>query len=122
MAPERIQHYGDQLYAAWLAGMTVAPLRECEPDISLDDAYRIQQRFVERRVTAGETIVGKKIGVTSKPVQDFLGVFQPDFGQLTSGMIYRDGEIIEPLGRFRASPIGAAWKENEIYITARYKF
>ncbi len=29
---------------------------------------------------------------------------------------------IEPLGRFRAGPIGAAWKENEIYITARYKF
>jgi hypothetical protein len=29
---------------------------------------------------------------------------------------------IEPLGRFRAGPIGAAWKENEIYVTARYKF
>jgi hypothetical protein len=29
---------------------------------------------------------------------------------------------IEPLGRFRAGPIGAAWKENELYITARYKF
>jgi hypothetical protein len=29
---------------------------------------------------------------------------------------------IEPLGRFRAGPIGAAWKENEIYISARYKF
>lgn len=29
---------------------------------------------------------------------------------------------IEPLGRFRAGPIGAAWKENELYITMRYKF
>jgi hypothetical protein len=29
---------------------------------------------------------------------------------------------IEPLGRFRAGPIGAAWKENEIYVTLRYKF
>lgn len=29
---------------------------------------------------------------------------------------------IEPLGRFRAGPIGAAWKENEIYATLRYKF
>jgi hypothetical protein len=29
---------------------------------------------------------------------------------------------LEPLGRFRAGPIGAAWKENELYVTARYKF
>ncbi len=29
---------------------------------------------------------------------------------------------IEPLGRFRAGPIGAAWKENEMYVTLRYKF
>ncbi len=94
MTPEKIQHYGDQLYAAWLARMTVPPLLEREPDITLDDAYRIQRRFVDRRVAAGETIVGKKIGVTSKPVQDFLGVFQPDFGQLTSGMVHQDGDTI----------------------------
>jgi 2-oxopent-4-enoate/cis-2-oxohex-4-enoate hydratase len=94
MTPEKIQHYGDQLYAAWLARMTVPPLLEREPDITLDDAYRIQRRFVDRRLAAGETIVGKKIGVTSKPVQDFLGVFQPDFGQLTSGMVHQDGDTI----------------------------
>ena len=29
---------------------------------------------------------------------------------------------LEPLGRFRAGPIGAAWKENELYVTLRYKF
>lgn len=29
---------------------------------------------------------------------------------------------IEPLGRFRAGPIGTAWKENEIFFTARYQF
>ena len=29
---------------------------------------------------------------------------------------------LEPLGRFRAGPIGAAWKENEVYFTMRYKF
>lgn len=29
---------------------------------------------------------------------------------------------LEPLGRFRAGPIGAAWKENEVFFTMRYKF
>ena len=94
MNEEKIQHHGDALYEAWRARRTIPPLLEQEPDITLDDAYRIQQRYVARRVQAGETIVGKKIGVTSKPVQDFLGVFQPDFGQLTSGMVYQEGDTL----------------------------
>jgi 2-keto-4-pentenoate hydratase len=46
---------------------------------------------VARRVAAGEKVIGKKIGATSKPVQDFLGVYQPDFGILLSGMVYTEG-------------------------------
>ena len=91
----KIKQYGDELYLAWLTRSTVPPLLQREPEITIEDAYKIQLRMVERRVQAGETIVGKKIGVTSKPVQDFLGVFQPDFGQLTSGMVYQEGETID---------------------------
>lgn len=29
---------------------------------------------------------------------------------------------VEPLGRFRAGPIGAAWKEDEVFATVRYAF
>jgi hypothetical protein len=47
-----------------------------------------------RRLAAGETVIGKKIGVTSKAVMDMLGVYQPDFGQLTDGMVYNEGEAI----------------------------
>ena len=95
MDDNKITQYGDELYEAWLARRTVPPLREREPDITIEDAYRIQERFVARRVAAGETIVGKKIGATSKPVQDFLGVYQPDFGMLTSGMVYQEGDTID---------------------------
>ncbi len=95
MNQEKIQKYGDELYEAFLCQSTLQPLLEREPEITIEDAYNIQLRFVQRRVDAGEKIVGKKIGVTSKPVQDFLGVFQPDFGQLTSDMVYAEGEIID---------------------------
>jgi len=95
MDDNKIEQYGDELYDCWRTRRTVAPLREREPDITIGDAYRIQERFVARRVAAGETIVGKKIGATSKPVQDFLGVYQPDFGMLTSGMVYREGDTID---------------------------
>jgi 2-oxopent-4-enoate/cis-2-oxohex-4-enoate hydratase len=95
MAVETIERYGDELYQALVTRTTVAPLREREPDITLGDAYLIQQRMIARRLQAGETIVGKKIGVTSKAIQDYLGVFQPDFGQLTSSMLYQEGDTID---------------------------
>jgi 2-oxopent-4-enoate/cis-2-oxohex-4-enoate hydratase len=95
MENKQIQFYGDELYAAWRERRTVPPLLQREPTLTLQDAYRIQLQFIQRRLDAGETIVGKKIGVTSKPVQEFLGVFQPDFGQLTDGMVYQEGQAVD---------------------------
>ncbi len=94
MRPDAIRRLGDELYDALVARRTVAPLTEREPDITVEDAYAIQSRMVSRRLEAGERIIGKKIGVTSKPVQDLLGVYQPDFGQLTSGMVCDEGEPV----------------------------
>ena len=91
----KIKHYGDELYEAFVKHSPVRPLLEREPDITIEDAYKIQEHFVARRVAAGERIIGKKIGATSKPVQDFLGVYQPDFGMLTSGMVYQEGDTID---------------------------
>jgi len=94
MNPQDIRQYGDELYEALVSRRAVAPLTERQPEITLDDAYRIQLRMIERRLANGETIVGKKIGVTSKAVQDMLKVYQPDFGQLTSAMVYHEGQPI----------------------------
>ncbi len=94
MDPKKIEHYGDELYQALIGRTPVDPLTDREPGITLEDAYRIQLRMIQRRVDAGETIVGKKIGVTSKVVMDMLKVNQPDFGQMTSGMVLNEGEPI----------------------------
>ena len=94
MDKARIQHYGDELYAALLERKAVDPLTDREPSITIEDAYQIQLRMIQRRLDGGETIVGKKIGVTSKVVMDMLGVNQPDFGQMTSGMVFNEGEAI----------------------------
>jgi 2-oxopent-4-enoate/cis-2-oxohex-4-enoate hydratase len=74
---------------------TVPPLRDRVDGLTLADAYRIASRFVERRVNAGETVVGKKIGLTSEAVQTQFGVYEPDFGQLLSGMAHHDGAVID---------------------------
>ncbi len=86
---------GDELYEALEARRTLEPLTDRHPDISIDDAYAIQQRMMKRRLEAGERVVGKKIGVTSQAVMNMLGVYQPDFGWLTDAMLYNEGQAIE---------------------------
>ena len=95
MDESRINALGDELYEALRTQTTVAPLTDREPDLTLEDAYHISLRMLNRRLeTDGERIVGKKIGVTSAPVQEMLGVFQPDFGFLTDAMVCEDGAEI----------------------------
>jgi 2-oxopent-4-enoate/cis-2-oxohex-4-enoate hydratase len=94
MNPELINTLGDELFDALKGCKVVEPLTSRFPEIGIDDAYAIQQRLNARRIEAGEVIIGKKIGVTSKAVMDMLGVYQPDFGMLTDGMVYNEGEAI----------------------------
>jgi 2-oxopent-4-enoate/cis-2-oxohex-4-enoate hydratase len=89
-----ITQLGDELYTALTGCQTLAPLSTRHPEITIEDAYHIQQRMLARRIEGGEKIVGKKIGVTSKAVQNMLNVHQPDFGYLLDGMIYNEGESI----------------------------
>lgn len=95
MTPEKIQTYGDMLYQALVDQQPIAAITDQEPDLTIEDAYYIQQRMVHRRLEKGETVIGKKIGVTSRAVQEMLGVYQPDFGQLLSNMIYSEGEPVQ---------------------------
>jgi 2-oxopent-4-enoate/cis-2-oxohex-4-enoate hydratase len=94
MNPETLTLLGDELYDALTKRRVVDPLTSRHPDMTIEDAYRVQQRMVGRRLEAGEKSVGKKIGVTSKAVMDMLNVRQPDFGWLLDGMIYNEGEAI----------------------------
>lgn len=87
--------HGEQLYRALRERRTLAPLIERDPSLTIDDAYAISLDFLARRLADGERVVGKKIGVTSKAVQDMLGVHQPDFGFLTDWMNVDDEIDVE---------------------------
>jgi len=93
VSEERTARLAGELYAALRERRVVAPLIERHPDLTIDDAYAISLGFLARRRADGERVVGKKIGVTSKAVQDMLGVHQPDFGFLTNWM--QTGEMID---------------------------
>ncbi len=95
MDQQQITQLGDELYQALSERKTIEPLTSRGFDITIEDAYHIQQRMIARRVEKGERVIGKKIGVTSKAVMNMLGVHQPDFGYLLDGMVYNEGESIE---------------------------
>ncbi|MCY1283848.1 2-hydroxypent-2,4-dienoate hydratase [compost metagenome] len=98
-----IDQLGDELYQALRRREAVAPLTGRGFDIGIDDAYHISLRLLERRLADGERVIGKKIGVTSKAVQNMLDVHQPDFGYLTDAMVFNSGEAM-PISRLLMQP------------------
>jgi len=77
------------------AKRTLAPLVSSRyPRFTIDDAYRIQMKLMERKIEAGEKVVGKKVGLTSKIMQAKFGTNEPDFGFITDRMVIAEGEPI----------------------------
>ena len=85
-SPDAIQAAVDRLADAVSTRVPCAAVRDLIGTDDLPAAYAVQQGLVERRLAAGATVVGRKIGATSKAVQDQLGVDQPDFGYLLDEM------------------------------------
>lgn len=88
------QDLADELWQADRHATSVAPLTDRHPDLALDDAYAIQTINIERRTSSGERVIGRKVGLTSRPMQEMLGVDEPDFGVLTDRMMVEDGDLI----------------------------
>lgn len=64
------------------------------PDMDLDDAYAIQQAWVDLQLAAGARLVGHKIGLTSKAMQASMQIDEPDFGALLDDMVFDDGATL----------------------------
>jgi 2-keto-4-pentenoate hydratase len=77
----------------------VPPLVQTFPGIDVVDSYEIQLLNIRRRLAAGATIHGHKVGLSSKAMQDMMGVDEPDYGHLLSDMVYTEQTPI-PTGQF----------------------
>lgn len=77
---DALQEAADRLWNAAAQQIGCSPIRDLVT--SIDDAYEVQRRNVDRVTEGGDTIIGRKIGLTSEAVQEQLGVDQPDYGSL----------------------------------------
>ena len=62
--------------------------------IDVDEAYKVQLINIEKKLNEGAVITGKKIGLTSKAMQNLLGVNEPDYGHLLDTMEVENGGTI----------------------------
>lgn len=69
------------------------------PDMTMDDAYAIQNAWVKRKVANGRVVRGHKVGLTSRAMQLASNINEPDFGVLLDDMFYVDGAAL-PTERF----------------------
>ncbi|GAB3969702.1 2-keto-4-pentenoate hydratase [Actinoallomurus sp. CA-150999] len=91
----------------------IPPPTETWPGLDTADAYEIQLINTRRRIAAGETVRGHKVGLTSAAMQQMLGVDQPDYGVLFASMFTEDG------GKVTAADLLAPKAEIEIAFVLR---
>jgi 2-keto-4-pentenoate hydratase len=77
----------------------MAPLTAAHPDIDVVDAYEIQLINIRQRIAEGATVAGHKVGLSSKAMQEMMGVDEPDYGHLLADMeVFED--VAVPAGRY----------------------
>ncbi len=76
------------------------------PGMTIEDAYAVQRAWIAHKLTNGRTLKGHKIGLTSKAMQNAVGIREPDFGALLDDMFYADGAQI-PSERFITTRVEA---------------
>lgn len=69
----------------------VVQLSTTYPHIAIEDSYWIQSEVTRRKIETGRRLIGHKIGLTSKAMQQSSGIDEPDYGHLLDEHVVPDG-------------------------------
>jgi 2-oxo-hept-3-ene-1,7-dioate hydratase len=65
------------------------------PNIVIEDSYAISTIVAERKIAAGQKLIGHKVGLTSKAMQRSSMIDEPDFGFILDGQLIADGAKVK---------------------------
>jgi 2-oxo-hept-3-ene-1,7-dioate hydratase len=65
------------------------------PEMTVGDAYSVQAAWTRRKLAEGRTLVGRKVGLTSRAMQQAVGITEPDYGAIYDDMVFPDGGDID---------------------------
>lgn len=84
----------DELALAERSRIPIEPLTRTYPKLEVADAYEIQRLQIQQKLLSGRAVRGHKVGLTSRAMQQMLGVAEPDYGHLLDDMFVSEGGVV----------------------------
>ncbi|WP_165242651.1 2-oxo-hept-4-ene-1,7-dioate hydratase [Corynebacterium lizhenjunii] len=95
LSKDQITSIADELAVAEENQTMVERLTKRFPGMEIEDSYAVQAEWVRRGMAKGRRLVGRKIGLTSKVMQEATGITEPDYGAIFQDQVYESGSVIE---------------------------
>ena len=95
LSDDRIREIADELARAERERTMVPLLTARNPGMTVEDSYAVQNEWRRRGEAEGRRLVGRKIGLTSKVMQQATGITEPDYGAIFADQVYENGSAIE---------------------------
>ncbi len=95
LPPDVIARIADELAEADRTHGVIPRITARYPDATIEDSYAIQGVWRDKNLAAGRRLVGRKIGLTSKAMQQATGITEPDYGVMFDDTVHRSGAEIE---------------------------
>jgi 2-oxo-hept-3-ene-1,7-dioate hydratase len=96
-----VQELAQRLYSARRSRIQLRQFSREYPQMTLEDGYAIQRAWVQLELAEGHRIQGRKIGLTSRAMQQASQISEPDYAPLMEDMFFENGTDI-PCERFIA--------------------
>ncbi|MES2262732.1 MAG: 2-oxo-hepta-3-ene-1,7-dioic acid hydratase [Pseudomonadota bacterium] len=104
LSPSTIDKLAAELAQAEKSRTQLRHFSQAYPDMTIEDGYAIQRAWVALKLAEGRTIKGRKIGLTSRAMQQSSQITEPDYAPLLDDMFFEQGGDI-PFKRFIAPRI-----------------
>ncbi|MDM7854173.1 2-oxo-hept-4-ene-1,7-dioate hydratase [Cellulomonas alba] len=89
-----IAEIADELARAERERSVVPRITARYPEATVEDSYAIQRVRVERALADGRRVVGRKIGLTSRAMQQATGITEPDYGVMLDDTVWASDATI----------------------------
>jgi 2-oxo-hept-3-ene-1,7-dioate hydratase len=94
LTSEQIQLSAQMHHAAEKARMPFAAFSQTYPNMTIEDGYAVQAAWIKIKEAEGRKVIGRKVGLTSRAMQEAMKIDEPDFGTLLDDMLFENGAIL----------------------------
>jgi 2-oxo-hept-3-ene-1,7-dioate hydratase len=92
-----IQQLAHELNQSEKSRLQIEHFSKRYPGMTIDDGYRINRAWMKIKFAEGRSMIGHKIGLTSRAMQVSSQIDEPDYGTLLDDMLYTctPGQVLD---------------------------